>query len=120
MRIKLFIGLMLLSQFAIAESLVNKIITIDAGKKEIIKVNTTKAVSVNVSFTDISYEKTEKCGSCLHLSHQLNDGHINQTNSSNYGTGFIQVQPDKDSVIVIVKHDYKNSMNIKIEIATVK
>jgi len=120
MRINLFLGLMLLSQVAIAESLVSKIITIDQGKKETIKIKTTKAVSVNVSFSDTPFEKTLECGSCLHLSHQLADGHINQTNSSNYGTGFIKVLPENESVIIIVKHDYGIPKNIKVEIDTVK
>jgi len=120
MRISLFLGLILLSQVAVAESLVSKIFTIDQGKKEIIKVKTTKAVSVNVSFSDTPFDKTLKCGSCLHLSHQLADGHINQTNASNYGTGFIKVLPDNGSVIIIVKHDFNIPKNIKVEIDTVK
>ena len=120
MRINLFLGLLLLSQVVVAESLVSKVITIDQGKKEIIEVKTTKAVSVNVSFSDTPYAKTLKCGNCLHLSHQLADGHINQTNGSNYGTGFIKVLPDSGSVIIIIKHDYSIPKNIKVEIDTVK
>ena len=120
MKINIFLWFMLLSQVALAEPLVSKIVTIDQGQKEIIKIETSKAVSVNVSFTDTSFEKTLKCGNCLHLSHQMANGHIDQTNSSNYGTGFIEVQPENDNVIIIVKHDYSKSKKIKIEVGTVK
>ena len=111
---------MLLSQVALAEPLVSKIVAIEKSKNEVIKVETSKAVSVNVSFTDTSFKKTLESCMCLHLSHQMENGHIDQTNSSNYGTGFIEVEPENDSVIVVVKHDYSESRNIKIEVKVVK
>ena len=120
MKFFIFLGFMLLSQVALAETLVSKIVAIEKGKNEIVKVETSKSVSVNVSFTDYSTKKTLESCMCLHLSHHMENGHIDQTNSSNYGTGFIEVEPENDSVIIIVKHDYNESRNIKIEVETVK
>ena len=118
MRNNLFLILLLFSHLAAAESLIKKIITIEPNKKEIITVKTTKVVSVNVSFSNVPYNKTLECGNCLHLSHQLKNGHISQTNSSNYGIGFIKIIPENGDVTVIIRHDYKTPKKVEIEVDT--
>ena len=118
MRNNLFLILILFSHFAVAESLIKKTINIEPGRKEIITVKTNKVVSVNVSFSNMSYKKSLECKNCLHLSHQLKDGHISQTNSSSYGTGFIKVIPENGTVTIIIHHDYKTPKKVKLEIDT--
>ena len=118
MRNNLFLILLLFSHFAVAESLIKKTITIEPNKKEIITVKTTKVVSINVSFSNVPYNKTIECGNCLHLSQQLKNGHISQTNSSNYGIGFIKVMPENGVLTFMIQHDYKTPKKVEIEVDT--
>ena len=100
------------------EFVFNKVFMINTGEKKRIVIKTEKNVFISSNFVDMTYEETEKCGMCLHLTRLPNvvDAHkINSiTSSSNYGVGADAI-PVNGVIEIIMNHDYKSAKRIQVQ-----
>ena len=110
--ISIFFISLFAANMAYAETIYNKILTIDPHKTKTVVIPSNVPLSFNVEFQDMSYKESKICGNCLHIKNIL-QGSVN-TASSNLGVGFIFVQPVDGNISVDVHHDYKTQKIINV------
>ena len=113
---KKFIFIFCISLLAVniasAENVFNKDIIIKPQKTKTVTIPSDVPLSFNAEFQNMGYKESEICGNCLHIK-TIFQGAVN-TAASNFGVGFIFVQPIDGNVKIDVYHDYKTSKKIKI------
>ena len=108
------IAVLLLSSVALAEPILDEVLTLESGSEELVNIKTNVPVSVEIELVAANLNEAMKCTSCLHLSHKLRNGHIAQKNSSSIGVGFIRVVPEEGQVLVVVGHNHPSTQKIRV------